>query len=297
MIKFNSKKILLPYDFSKNADKALNHAAFMAAFLKGDLYLLHVIGKSETLDIILPVLKIKNNKELVKILSDQLEIVSDKIKKEYGLKVKTIVSSGNITSEIVNVANEQNIDLIIMGTQGSGSNNDLFLGSNAYRLITKSEIPVMTIKEKSSKKGYKNILLPIDLSDHSRQKVNYAISVAKAFKAKVSILGLYNENERNDKFKLEVITSQIEKLFAKSKISYECFIDKTAHRVSKTISFAKKHKADLIITMTDQKSDSQFGILNNYDHQLVHTSNIPVISIPPEQLGDLTQTESPGIPF
>ena len=159
MIKFNSKKILLPYDFSKNADKALNHAAFMAAFLKGDLYLLHVIGKSETLDIILPVLKIKNNKELVKILSDQLEIVSNKIKKEYGLKVKTIVSSGNITSEIVNVANEQNIDLIIMGTQGSGSNNDLFLGSNAYRLITKSEIPVMTIKEKSSKKGYKNILL------------------------------------------------------------------------------------------------------------------------------------------
>lgn len=42
-----------------------------------------------------------------------------------------------------------------MGTQGSGSNNDLFLGSNAYRLITKSEIPVMTIKEKSSKKDTK----------------------------------------------------------------------------------------------------------------------------------------------
>lgn len=297
MIKFSSKKILLPYDFSKNADKALSNAAFMAAFLKSDLYLLHVIGKSDTLDIILPILKIKNKKDLIKVLSHQLEIVSIKIKKDFGIKVRTIVSSGNITSEIVNVANEQNIDLIIMGTQGSGSNNDFFLGSNAYRLITKSEIPVMTIKEKSSKKGYKNILLPIDLSDHSRQKVNYAISLAKAFKSKVSILGLYNENERNDKFKLDIVTKQIEKLCSESKISFDCFIDKTAHRVSKTISFAKKHKVDLIITMTDQKSDSQFGILNNYNHQLVHISNIPVISIPPVQLGDLTQTESPGIPF
>lgn len=296
MIKFNSKKILLPYDFSKNADKALNHAAFMAALLKSDLYLIHVIAKSELLDIILPVLKIKNNQVIVNMVSEQLETTCAKIRKEYGIVVKSIVSTGNITSEIVNIAEENKIDLIIMGTQGGGSKSDLFLGSNAYRLITKSEIPVMTIKDTVAKKGYENILLPIDLSDHSRQKVNYAISLAKAFNAKISILGLYDENEKDDKFKLELVTSQIEKLCAKSKVAFECFVDKTSHRVSKTNSFAKKHKADLIITMTDQKMDKKFGRLNSYNHELVHSSKIPVISLQPEE-GSEVGGGAPGMPF
>lgn len=296
MIKFNSKKILLPYDFSKNADKALNHAAFMAALLKSELYLIHVIAKSEILDIILPVLKIKNNQVIVNMVSEQLELTCNRIKKEYGIVVKSIVSTGNITSEIVNIANERTIDLIMMGTQGSGSKSDLFLGSNAYRLITKSEIPVMTIKDNVAKKGYENILLPIDLSEHSRQKVNYSISLAKAFNAKITVLGLYDEKEKEDKFKLEVITAQIEKLAAKSKVNVSCFVDKTAHRVSKTNSFAKKHKCDLIVTMTDQTMDRKFGMLNSYDHELVHSSKIPVISLQPEQHEGL-EGGTPGVPF
>lgn len=296
MINFNYKRILLPYDFSKNADKAINHAAFMAAFFKSDLYLIHVIAKSEILDIISPYLNFKNKLTINDLVNLKLQETCKKITKDYGIKVKTIVSSGNITSEIVKIANLNKINLIVMGTQGSGSKSDLFLGSNAYRLITKSELPVMTIKESSTQKGYQTILLPIDLSIHSRQKVNYAINLAKAFNSKIIVLGLYDENENIMKFKLEIIVKQIEKLCHKNKLLYEYFIDKTNHRVSKTISFAKKHKADLIVTMTDQKMDNKLLMLNSYDHELVHSSKIPVISIQPE-LTKIEYTETPGLPF
>ena len=39
MINFKVKRIMLPYDFSANADKALNHAAFITSLLKADLYI------------------------------------------------------------------------------------------------------------------------------------------------------------------------------------------------------------------------------------------------------------------
>jgi nucleotide-binding universal stress UspA family protein len=296
MIKFNPKRILMPYDFSKNADKALSHAAFMASLLKCDLYLLHVISKSEMLDILLPVFKIKSNQVLVNLVNEKLESVCLNVRKNYGIKVKSIVSTGSITTEIVSMCEENKIDLVVMGTQGSNSKSDLFLGSNAYRLITKSEIPVMTVKEPSNKKGYSNILLPIDLSDHTRQKVDYALSMAKAFKAKITVLGLYDEDEKANKFKLETYAKQIEGVCKTQKISVESYIDKTNHRVGKTNIFAKKHKVDLIITMTDQKRGGKLLELNSYDHELVHTAKQPVISIHPVLSGIYTGSAS-GMPF
>lgn len=297
MINFKIKKIMVPYDFSANADKAISHAAFIAAMVKADLYLVHVINKSELVDIILPLLKLKTNKVVVDLVNQRLGEVSNKIRKDYGVTPKTIVSTGNITSELVNLAEENNVDLIVMGTQGKDSKSDLFLGSTAYRLVTKAPMPVMTIKNIVNKKGYQHILLPIDLSDHSRQKVNYAIGMAKAFSAKISILGLYDENEKDDKFKLEIVVNQIAKLCEKQKVTFEHFIDKTHHRVSKTNSFAKKHKNDVVITMTDQKIERSQGILSSYDHELIHTSKIPVISIEPEINSNITTGGTAGLPF
>jgi nucleotide-binding universal stress UspA family protein len=297
MINFKVKRIMLPYDFSANADKAVSHAAFIASLLKADLYLVHVINKSELVDIILPLLKLKTNKVVVDMVNERLTVAAEKIRKDYGINAKTIVSTGNITTELVNLAEENKIDLIIMGTQGKDSKSDLFLGSTAYRLITKAPMPVMTIKNVIDKKGYQNILVPIDFSAHSRQKVNYVIGLAQAFNSKVTVLGIYDEEEKNDKFKLEIVAKQIAELCKKKGIKCEHFIDKTNHRVSKTLSFAKKHKNDLIVTMTDQKLDGARGMLSTYDHEIVNSSKIPVISIEPVISDNIGTGGTAGLPF
>lgn len=296
MIKFKGKKIMVPFDFSANAEKALSHAALIASLQKGDLYIVNVISKSELVDIILPILKLKTNKVVIDLVSKKLEEVALKVRKNHGIVPKTIVSTGSVTTEIANLAEENKVDMIVMGTQGKDSKSDLFLGSTAYRLITKAPAPVMTIKGAINKKGYKNILLPVDLTQHSRQKVNYAIDMAKVFGAKITVLGLYDENEKDDKFKLEIIGKQIATLCEKNKVSTEVFIDKTKHRVSKTITFAKKHKNDLIITMTDQKIEAAKGILSSYNHELVHNAEIPVISLEPESNNEL-EGGTAGLPF
>jgi nucleotide-binding universal stress UspA family protein len=296
MIKFKAKKNLVPYDFSKNADYALKHAAFIASYNKGDVYLLYVKKKSELLDMFLPTLNLNKKGAFLDFVIQKLDDTINSLKKEYGITAKKIVSEGNITDEINQVANDDDMDLVIMGTRGKDSQSDIFFGSNSYRLITKTSVPVMTVSTDPKIKGYDHILLPIDLSSHSRQKVNYAIDLAKLFNAQITALGIYDESEKTEKYKLEVINSQIEKLCEKKDVKFVGSIEKTKHRVQKTLSYAKRHKADLIITMTDQKIELNKSILSTYDHELINFSKNPVISIPPENNPDASGSTA-GLPY
>lgn len=296
MINLKTKKIIVPYDFSKTAENAVEHAAFIAAFTKGELYLAFVQKKNDLLNMLLPSLNIKKPSTISDLLSEKLTADAALIAKKYGVKVTPIFSSGNITTELINLCNEVDASLLVMGTQGGDSNNDLFMGSNTYRTLTKSELPILTVRSAAAKKGYSNIVLPIDLSAHTRQKVNVAIQLAKLFTAHIHIIGLYNEDEKTDKFKLEVYIKQIEKECEKGKVSLSSEISKTDNKVKKTLSFSKKVNADIIISMTDQDSEFKSVLLGNYIHQLINNSKIPVLCLQPE-LSEMSAGGTAGVPF
>jgi nucleotide-binding universal stress UspA family protein len=296
MINLKTKKIVVPYDFSKTAENAVEQAAFIAAFTKGELFLAFVQKKNDLLNMLLPSLNIKKPSTISDLLSEKLTTEAQRISKKHGIKVTPIFSTGNITTELINLCNEVDANLIVMGTQGGDSNNDLFMGSNTYRTLTKSELPILTVRSASDKKGYSNIALPIDLSAHTRQKVNVAIQLAKLFTAHVHVIGMYNNNEEVDKFKLEVYIKQIEKECEKSKVAVTSSISKTDNKVKKTIAFAKKVNADILISMTDQDTEFKSALLGNYIHQLINNSKIPVLCLQPE-LSEMSAGGTAGIPF
>lgn len=294
MINLNTTKILIPVDFSLTSIRAINHGAFLAKLTKGELLLLHVQKKAELLDIIIPALKLKDVSVITDYIENKLKDMAEGISKEYGIVVKPVTAMGNITTEIVKTAEKLKVGMIVMGTQGGDSGNDLFLGSNSYRLLTKSSVPVMTVRTISPKLGYKNIILPIDLSDHSRQKVNIAIQLASKFGAHLHLLGLLSKNDAQHKFKLEVILPQIEKLAKAKKVVCTTVIKATPNKAKTTLAYAKNKKADLIITMSDQNAEFSRFILGSYAHQLINDSLIPVLSIPPEIHNENIETAGIG---
>lgn len=282
MISVKTNKILIPIDFSKTSYRAIKHGAYIAKLNKGELFLLNVQKKSELTEIILPALNIESTGKITKYLQEKLDKIADEIKTEFGIKITTLVSIGNITSEIAHIANTFKAGMIIMGTQGADSEHGLFVGSNSYRVISKSEIPVMTVRSEAPHLGYKNILLPLDSSAHSRQKVNAALDLASRFSAELHVLGVLGQNEKNYKYKMDVIFGQIEKMAKAKKVKCTSEISVAANRAVKTLAVAKKVNADLIITMTDQSAGLSRLILGTYTHQLINNSKIPVLSIPPE---------------
>lgn len=296
MINLKTKKIVVPYDFSKTADNAIEHAAFVAAYTKGELFLVFVQKKNDILSMLLPSLSVKKPSTISDLLSEKLTTEAAKISKTYGVKVTPIFSTGNITTELINICEEIDANLIVMGTQGGDSNNDLFMGSNTYRTLTKSELPILTVRTSPSKKGFSNIVLPIDLSAHTRQKVNMAIQLAKLFTSHIYVIGLYNDDEKAEKYKLDVYLNQIEKECLKNKVSLTSFAAKTTNKVKRTLQFSKKVNADIIISMTDQDTEFKSAILSNYIHQLINNSKTPVLCIKPE-ISEMSAGGTAGVPF
>jgi nucleotide-binding universal stress UspA family protein len=281
MNRIKTNKILIPLDFSDISLEAVKHACLILKYTAGEIILLHVHKKRDVLDFIAPENE-ASDVLVTNFVSKKLEELAEKIRKENNLIVSARVSVGNITGEIMKIVEQDDISLIIMGTRGRDTDNNRFIGSNAYRVITKSKIPVIAVHSSYAKPAYENILIPIDTSEHSRQKVDSAIYLAKKLNSQLSVIGLIGKGEETYTYKMEVIMGQIQKLAKDKNVNCVTEIQTSVNRAVSTLTYCETINADLIIIMTDQHAEFSSIILGTYAHQLINESKVPVLCIPPE---------------
>ncbi len=285
MIHLSTKKIIITTDFSETSLLAIKHGAFLAQYTKGSVFLVHIISRHwEQFNVFTPNVTLENIDSAAQQVQIKLDELATDIKKEYNIEVTTIVNSGNPTSEIIKIAKEVDANLIVMGTHGYTSWEDLTVGSNALKVITKSPCPVMTMSQRSTKLGYSKIILPIDNSEHTRHKVNYTIELAKQFSAEIFALGLLASDEESRKPAMEVILHQIVNL-AKDKgvVCHSELKTDVKNRAVSTVSYCEVVGGELITIMTDQDAEISGFFLGPYSLQVIHHSKVPVISIKPQE--------------
>lgn len=281
---FNIQKILIPIDFSETSMLAIEHAGFTAQLFKAELILLHVIEKHwEQFSVVAPELRISTPTELTAAIEKKLAEIATDIQKKYGVKSFHVTSTGNIFNEILSVSKEHNADLVVMGTHGTSGVVEFFIGSNTYKMVTQSECPIISVQSHSKKLGYTNILLPIDDSAHSRQKVNHAIVLAKHFASKIHILGLSDSNEENDRNKFEIKLDQIEEYIKKCDLPFSRKTVEGKNQSKTTYDYAKAVNADLIVIMTDQDENITGRFMGTFAQQIINHSKIPVLTIQPKE--------------
>ncbi|MBK9284135.1 MAG: universal stress protein [Sphingobacteriaceae bacterium] len=294
MIQFSSKKILIPVDFSETSLLAITHGAFTAQLTKGDVYLLHVINSYYVAqNLFLPTIDMSSTKELEDKVASKLNDLAKDVSKKYGIKVDCIIKTGSPSTEIVDVAKEINASLIIMGTHGYSPMEELLIGSVAMKVLTKSHCPTMAMSSVADHKGYNKIVMPIDTSSHTRQKVNYTIQMAKEFSAAVHVVGLLGKDEQDEKAATEVILKQINDIAIKSGVQVHIELQTNVkNRATATVEFANAVNADLIVIMTDQDNEVSGIFLGPYAQQVIHKSKCPIVAITPV---DYSGASSAGI--
>jgi nucleotide-binding universal stress UspA family protein len=282
MKSFQVKRILIPTDFSKTSLLAVEHAAFMARLFKADLYLLHSIDISETVYTIYnPAILDIEFKEAEKNAIKHLNDLSTRLKKEYRVKINTVCATGHTSSEIVRAVKTNSIDLVLMGTHGAKGFNEIFIGSNAHKTVTICPCPVITVQTHAKRLGFTNIVLPVDDSLHSRQKVNQVLVLAKKFASKIHVLGLIDKQGETDVKKFSIKIGSVEKAILKAGLPYEIKIVKADNLAVAALNYSKKVKADLITVMTGHESRLTGMFLGAFAKQIVNHSRIPVMSIRP----------------
>ncbi len=293
MKKFNIKKILIPLDFSETALLALEHGAYMASLFKADIILLHVIRPNFSMysaeRMQMPVDIMKYQEESA---SQQLYEAVQKIRDAYAVKVETLYETGFVCSTIISVADRYQADLIIMGTHGVSGFTERFIGSNAYRVVNESNCPVITIQTHTNQIGFKDIVLPIDHSLHSSQKINHAVFLAERYSATIHILGLSHTEDKKELNKLKIKLDQIEEFMDKHGIANDKKTDIGANYAKLTINFGEQIGADLIIIMTEWDENITGLFIGPFARQIVNHSKIPVMSIRPEVKSESELAES-----
>jgi nucleotide-binding universal stress UspA family protein len=293
---FHVNRILIPTDFSETGLLAIEHGTFMAKLFRAELHLLHVLEVNEySFDIPEPILRFSNLEAVQGIAAKKMEETAEGIYKESGIKPVALCTTGKIAREVVDYADENKIDLIIMGTHGASGFEEYFIGSNAHKIVNQANCPVISVQTHAKKLGFTNIVLPIDDAIHSRQKVDYAIELAKKYTAKIHILGLLETTEDNEEGKFNIKIDAVEDAIKKAGLPLSRKIIKGDHLAAEALKYSQEINADLIVIMTDHESKLTGMYMGPFAKQIVNHSRIPVMSIRPHE-GVMSSNNPAGSP-
>lgn len=277
---FKIEKILIPVDLSENSLLALEHGVFMAKLFKADMILCHILESSR--------FGFGSAHSMSEEIDGKLKKLSEEIRLKIGGKVDVVVKSGKIAKKVVEAAKENNADIIIMGTHGVSGFEEFFAGSNAFRVVTESDCPVISVQTHAQKMGFTDILLPIDNSAPSREKVSYAVELAKHYGSRIHLLGILSVEDDDMVFKFNKMFDQIESFLSSNDIKFSSELVYGDNLASLTMKYGEKIKADLIVIMTEQEENLTGLLLGPFAQQVVNRSKIPVMSITPMHHGENT---------
>lgn len=284
------KQILIPVDFERQSLLAVEQSYNLAKLIKADITLLYVHEQS---GIFSGFFTSEMNKDILFKIEEKLQELAAKTALQTGLKVIPRMETGRIYSCILDISKEIKADYIVMGTHSSeeGEEETARIGANSSRVIRSAKCPVITINGKHHYNGCRSILLPLDLSKETRQKVTLAIELAKLFGSKIKVVSaLWSKKDSEIIMKLNQQLIQVQNFIAEAGIECEAEIiesqDGERTLVPTILNFAHKQgDIDLIVIMTQQEIGFVEYFVGSHAQEFLRLSDIPVLSVIPKELG------------
>ncbi len=263
--------ILVPYDFSDEAESAVDHAVFIARMLGYKLLLLHVLAK-------------RMQKEDEKKAAEAMSGFGRKLASEYGLVVNSIIRYGKIFSTISDVAREETAAFVIMGVSGKRGTQHL-MGSSSYKVVCCSRVPVIVVKEKHRYDKFRNIVVPIDFSRRSVQKIAQAIKFAKFFNAKVRVFGFISHANKARIIHKEALLKSVNDVFVENgvEVTSDLMVNPGLDWPEALMMFSEQVEGDLIMIVAEQGGKIQDIFSSNYTERILDEAEVPVFTIMPDQ--------------
>lgn len=275
------KKILVAIDFSECSINALEHAITIANKADAALEMMFVVKPDSSKDLFT-----EGAQTLSAMVKDKFEELVEKYHKKLGPnKLTYLIKQGKVYQEIVKEADKKEVFLVIAGTHGSSGFEEFWMGSNANRIVSSLRKPVITIRGGVSiKRDLERIVLPLDSTPETRQKVPFTAYMAQIFNAEVHILKVYTSKVPAMIRKVDSYSDQVVKHLEEENIRYVVESVQADNLTDATIEYALKINANLISIMTEQETSTKNLLLGPYAQQMVNHSPIPVLSMHPKEL-------------
>ena len=189
------KRILVPTDFSKNAEYALKVAAQIAKKNNSEILLVHMLElPNQESD------AVSQGREIPEVMffkNAVLRKLEELMEEDYlsGIKVSEIIQFELAFDGIMKISKAHDVDLVVMGSHGASGFKEMFVGSNAEKVVRNSEIPVLIIKEEQENFAVNNFVFASDFSDEIKKPFQEVVNFANKFNAKLHLVTINTPNQ------------------------------------------------------------------------------------------------------
>lgn len=277
------KKILVPTDFSKPAQIAIDVAVDIARKANGQLILLHVIEEASgtsfnitgEVDVSggwedkLFTMKLieRSKKQMAKLFEDV---------KSTGVRVKQELRVGTAFHGMRDIITEQKVDLVVMGTAGRTKMEEMIIGTNTEKVIRHSKCPVLTVHRKPATTDFKNIVYATSMSKDEEVFSRVVRTTQQMYDATVHLVRINTPGN----FQRDAVVKKYMQDFAKKlqlkNFTINIFNDLTEEEG--IIYFADSINADLLALATHGRTGFAHVLAGSIAEEVVSHSKRPVLT-------------------
>lgn len=292
------KKILFPTDYSAGAEAALEHAARLADWHEAELHVFHVeeLFHSEP----------GNQPDRFHASEEALaDKISQTLRRQpRGGEEKAAPASTppivqkqvrNVAapSAILEYADEQDVDLIVMGTHGRRGVRRLMIGSVAEEVVRRASRPVLTVRADANtpRRLVERVLAPVDFSDYTHLTIAHAAALAQTYEARLDLLHVVNAGAFTEIYGIEpiavpandVVKGAEERLaeIIRDEVGYEHVVAevKLGYPATTIVDVAEEHEADLIAIATHGRTGMKRMLMGSVAEKVVRMAPCPVFTV------------------
>ncbi len=255
------KKILVPTDFSAEAEHALSLAVQIAKKTKASIQLFHVVENYASVSFNLSAAigakdSIQQSAEqeafVALMLKRASELLKAKVKEYKGIKIEPFVQVGGFFSSISEKIAQKGLDLIVMGTHGVGNLDEEYVGSNTYKVIRHAKCPVISVKRALDLSKMKRIAFALSFEEDNDKVLKAALAFQELSKAKLHLVRINHLGSVMPDRKVQELG---EKLVKKHDIrNYEINTYTDEDLEGGILHFAEDQRCDIIMMATHSRS-------------------------------------------
>lgn len=283
-VAFHPKRIFFATDFSRQADKAFHYAAWWNRRFDGKLYSAHAIPAAYY--------AIDAGKIAPALRDSEIGIARKKLQR-YVTKVQgnqfdheEVVASAVPKELIREMVVSRHIDLVVMGSRGRGGLGKLTLGSVAESVLRHLNCPILICgphcKQNLSK--LESIVLATRMSLGSLRPMEYAVAIARQFKAQLAVTHILPHATKNKEIEaqqMECAAAEIERAVPSATALHPCYCVKDGDPAEQILRVAKERAADLIVMGVDEKGRVADHFPWTTISQVIRMARCPILTVPP----------------
>ena len=271
------KKILFPTDFSETAENAFVYALNMAKSLEAELIVLHVYDVA--------IISYEGYSPITLEVYESIELGNFENFKDYIPKLREIASQhhlervvmrhvleeGDLIYAINNIVKQEDINLIVMGTNGASGMQELFLGSTTGSVISNVPTTLLCVPIDAKFKKIEKIGFTTRYRDKDRKALKNVLKIANKLKATVKCL--YVKTSDSD-----VTDEKISDWREEFKIDQlNFFITSNDDLENEVFEFVESQNIDVLAMLTYKRGFFESLFKKSFAKKLSYHSEIPLL--------------------